>query len=112
MILKFRCGQFPNAEISGVRFINGVAEVDSIYTETLNELLANPFVEAVTPLNGLQASYMTEEVSYQTFKNRLNRKSKVELLKIAEDFKLPIGDKSIPNAMVIEMILKAKYPQE
>lgn len=85
MIFKYRCAQFPNAVIEGVKFDGGYAEVDSsVYVERMNALNKCPFVEVLTTE---RPNFLTAEgeVSQQTLENRLMRKTKVELIKIAEE---------------------------
>jgi hypothetical protein len=113
MIVKFKCNQFPNGVMAGVKFKEGFAEIDSIDTNLMNELMGNPFVECCTVIDGALSRVISEEpVPYSTYRNRLIRKTKVELIKVAESVGVKIADQSLTIPFIMDKILEVKYPEE
>jgi hypothetical protein len=117
MVIKFLCNIFPNGTVDGIKFKDGKAEVESIHSDIIAALKRNPFVEMITDgMSGIEkenaVDNANEDVPRSTYKNRLLRKTKPEILKVADDLGLVVPDPAASKDIIVEQVLAHKYPNE
>ena len=110
MKVKFMCQLYPNIAVGSTQFNDGYCEVDSIFTDKITELMACPFVTCVTNYNMSNVNTEQEEVPLSTFKNRLSRKNKTQVLEIAAGLGLTDIPAEADKSFIVDKVLNFKYP--